>query len=204
MNNSEAFNPLDKRNLGKSVSDALLQGNARPLGELDSFVGAGIYAIYNSGAFEPYLPISELNRNGVLAMPLYVGKAVPPGALKGSFGLDADPGSALSARLRQHAASIGQSDNLKIEDFDCRYLVVEDIWIPLGENLLIARFAPIWNKLIDGFGNHDPGSGRYKQVRSRWDVLHPGRRWAERLPDRSESARQISMELETYLRDLLR
>ena len=31
----------------------------------------------------------------------------------------------------------------------------------LGESLLIAKFAPIWNKLIDGFGNHDPDKGRY-------------------------------------------
>ena len=112
--------------------------------------------------------------------------------------------TALSARLRQHAASIDQADNLNIEDFDCRFLVVEDIWIPLGENLLIAKFAPNWNKLIDGFGNHDPGSGRYNQVQSRWDVLHPGRPWAQRLRDRPEGPEQISRELEAYLRDLLR
>ncbi len=31
------------------------------------------------------------------------------------------------------------------------------------------------NKIIDGFGNHDPGKGRYNQLRSRWDKLHPGR-----------------------------
>jgi hypothetical protein len=28
---------------------------------------------------------------------------------------------------------------------------------------------------VDGFGNHDPGKGRYKQARSDWDVIHPGR-----------------------------
>lgn len=204
MNEPEAFNPLDKRNLGESVSDALLRGTASPLGELGAFNGAGIYAIYYRGAFVPYLPISDLNQNNALAMPHYVGRAVPPGARKGGFGLDADPSTALSARLRQHAASIDQADNLNIEDFDCRFLVVEDIWIPLGENLLIAKFAPNWNKLIDGFGNHDPGSGRYNQVQSRWDVLHPGRPWAQRLRDRPEGPEQISRELEAYLRDLLR
>ncbi len=204
MSEPEVFNPLDKRNLGESVSDALLRGQARPMGELDSFIGAGIYVIYYSGAFDPYLPISERNQGDAFEMLLYVGKAVPPGARKGGFGLDADPGNALSSRLRQHAASIDQTSNLNIEDFDCRFLVVEDIWIPLGENLLITKFGPIWNRLIDGFGNHDPGSGRYNQVRSRWDVLHPGRPWAERLRDRPESAEQISRELKTYLRDLLR
>ena len=34
---------------------------------------------------------------------------------------------------------------------------------------------------MDGFGNHDPGSGRYAQQKSPWDELHPGREWANRL-----------------------
>ncbi len=33
---------------------------------------------------------------------------------------------------------------------------------------------------MDGFGNHDPGSGRYEQAKSDWDVIHPGRAWAEK------------------------
>jgi len=33
----------------------------------------------------------------------------------------------------------------------------------------------------DGFGNHDPGSGRYNQKRSVWDQVHPGRSWATRM-----------------------
>jgi hypothetical protein len=47
--------------------------------------------------------------------------------------------------------------------------------------MLIDLFNPVWNKLIDGFGNHDPGSGRYLQKRAPWDELHPGRAWAEKL-----------------------
>ena len=47
--------------------------------------------------------------------------------------------------------------------------------------MLISRFEPLWNKLVDGFGNHDPGKGRYQQKKSAWDLLHPGRPWAERL-----------------------
>lgn len=53
--------------------------------------------------------------------------------------------------------------------------------IPLGESLLIERFQPLWNVVVDGFGNHDPGSGRYSGQRPLWDMVHPGRPWAERL-----------------------
>ena len=61
-------------------------------------------------------------------------------------------------------------------------LVCDDIWIPLGESLLIERFQPPWNVLIEGFGIHTPGKGRNKQVKSRWDTLHPGRHLAKGLP----------------------
>jgi len=30
----------------------------------------------------------------------------------------------------------------------------------------------VWNVVIDGFGNHDPGAGRYNGERTRWDTLH--------------------------------
>ena len=115
------------------------------------------------------------NREKHEESPIYVGKAVPPGARKGGFGLGIEPGPALFSRLREHAQSIKQTDELKIQDFYCRYLVADDIWIPLGEALLIERFQPLWNVLIEGFGIHTPGAGRKKQVRSKWDTLHPGR-----------------------------
>lgn len=35
--------------------------------------------------------------------------------------------------------------------------------------------------MIDGFGNHDPGAGRRNMRRPRWDIIHPGRTWAEKL-----------------------
>lgn len=57
--------------------------------------------------------------------------------------------------------------------------------------------------LIDGFGNHDPGKGRYNQMRSRWDTLHPGRSWAVKCKKRSETSKQIIGELEEFLRELL-
>lgn len=126
---------------------------------------------------------------------IYVGKAVSAGARKGNFGLDEEPGTALYQRLREHADSIARATNLELADFYCRFLVVDDIWIPLGESLLIAKFSPIWNKLVDGFGNHDPGKGRYQQMRSRWDTLHPGRTWATRCEERPESAAEIQRDI---------
>ncbi len=173
------FNPLDKKNLGVSVADAMLAG---PVSKMppDPFQGAGIYAIYYSGDFPDYGHIAKQNRGGKFNLPIYVGKAVPAGARKGgSFG--DYQGNALYSRLKEHAESIKQTGNLKLKDFHCRYLVVDDIWIPLGETLLINAFSPLWNQVLDGFGNHDPGGGRYLQKRSPWDVLHPGRKWANNL-----------------------
>jgi len=176
------FNPLDKLNLAKSLADALLKMPLSPLPPDEKFDGAGIYAIYYSGQFAPYEPLAVKNQGKNPTAPIYVGKAVPPGARKGAFGLDADPGSALQKRLREHAKSINEASNLKLADFSCRYLVCDDIWIPLGEALLIARFQPPWNVLIEGFGIHTPGKGRKKQVRSKWDTVHTGRSLAKGLP----------------------
>jgi len=172
------FNPLDKRNLAESVADALLARPVEPLPPMKPFEGAGVYAIYYIGSFDYYRVIAERNRGDRFDAPIYVGEAIPAGARKGGFGLDAPAGKALFKRLVEHAKSIEQANNLGIKDFRCRHLVVDDIWIPLGENMLIQKFQPIWNRVIDGFGNHDPGGGRYKQQRSQWDMIHPGRPWA--------------------------
>lgn len=199
----EPYNPLDKNNLGESVADALLRANPEPLGKLNSFVGAGIYAIYYFGKFVPYSLIANENKEDRFNLPIYVGKAVPPGARKGSAHLGDDPSTAMFARLREHGKSIEESNNLGLEDFFCRYLVIDDIWIPLGESLLIAKFSPLWNQFLDGFGNHDPGSGRYNQFRSRWDTFHSGRSWALKCRERPETAKQIGSEVKAFLRDQL-
>lgn len=165
----------------------------------DAFIGAGIYAIYYVGDFYLYKEISELNAHDRFSWPIYVGKAVPAGARKGGFGLGADPKQVLFKRLAEHAASITQAKNLDLADFTCRFLVVDDIWIPLAESLLIETYQPLWNRKIDGFGNHDPGSGRYNQQRSPWDTLHPGRPWAERLRPSSNDISKIEDEAGKYL-----
>lgn len=201
MKQEPSYNPLDKKNLGVSVADALLSRPVESLPPVEQFVGAGIYAIYYTGPFRAYKTLAERKRNGPFKTPIYVGKAVPAGARKGGFGLDTPPGTVLYRRLSEHANSIEKATNLSLSDFACRYLTVDDIWIPLGESLLIEMFNPIWNKLIDGFGNHDPGRGRYNQQRSPWDVLHPGRPWADKLPPNAKSADQFQQMIQRYLRN---
>ncbi|MCX7004235.1 MAG: Eco29kI family restriction endonuclease [bacterium] len=177
----EPYNPLDKRNLGINVAEAMLMKNIEKMPVAKSFDGAGIYAIYYTGSFAPYKPIAEANTLHRFNLPIYVGKAIPAGARKGGLGLDAPAGPVLYKRLCEHAQSIEQTKNLHLLDFRCRYLIVDDIWIPLGESLLIETFTPLWNMVLDGFGNHDPGGGRYNQQISPWDVIHPGRSWASKL-----------------------
>lgn len=195
------FNPLDKKNLGASVAEALLTMDVHPLGDLHQFEGAGIYAIYYTGDFEAYEQVTRLNTDGKFMLPIYVGKAVPAGARVGA-GTDVPAGKVLYKRLKEHADSIRAATNLSIEDFHCRFLVVDDIWIPLGESLIISRFTPVWNSLIDGFGNHNPGKGRHAGMRSRWDVLHPGRQWVARLAERPETQHRVAEDAATYLRVL--
>ena len=202
MSQSKPFNPLDRVNIGASVAQALLQQQSVSLGKIKPFSGAGIYALYYTGTFKPYEAIAKRCRNDKFEIPIYVGKAVPAGARKGGTGLSASAGKVLYNRLSEHAESIRDVDNLDVKDFFCRFLVADDIWIPLGESLLIAKFSPIWNNIIDGFGNHDPGKGRYEGMRPRWDVLHPGRAWAAKCKPRRETSQQIITDISTYLRSM--
>ena len=143
--------------------------------------------------------ITNANRGGMYSGPLYVGKAVPAGARKGRYDVNAAPGNVLYRRLVQHSESISQAENLDLSDFACRWLVVDDIWIPLGESLLINKFSPVWNQALDGFGNHDPGKGRYGGQRPPWDVLHPGRAWATRCKDNAKSDEEILERIRRHL-----
>ncbi len=177
---NQPYNPLEKTNLAESVVSQLLAEPPQKMTQLRPFSGAGIYAIYYAGDFPAYKHISTKDLTGDDATPIYVGKAVPKGARKG---LEIDTtGSSLYSRIKQHLGSVTSAKNLSEEDFYCRYLVVDDIWIPLAESLMINRFKPLWNVSIDGFGNHAPGGGRSGQKKSSWDTLHPGRAWADKLP----------------------
>jgi hypothetical protein len=180
MENPHPYNPLNKKNLAASIVSRLLHQEPQELPP-PKFVGAGIYLIYYTGDFDAYKPIADANRCGRFAQPIYVGKAVPAGARKGGQGLDTPHGNALSKRLAEHEDSIKAIKNLKLSDFKCRWLVVDEVFIPLGETLLISHYKPLWNLVVDGFGNHPPGGGRKRGKKPMWDVLHPGRKWAEKL-----------------------
>jgi len=162
---------------------------------------AGVYALYYTGSFPAYEKLSIENCGQKFRFPIYVGKAVPPGARKGGLGLDVEPGQALYKRLAEHAETIKAVHNLDISDFFCRFLVVDDIWIPLAESMLIERFKPVWNCILDGFGNHDPGKGRYNGMMPQWDCVHSGRVWADRLKPCANSYEQLTENIERYLKD---
>jgi hypothetical protein len=173
----QAYDPLNYDNLARNVVGAMLDRPTEPLPLQTAYDGCGVYAIYYNGDFPAYAEISK-SRN---AVPIYVGKAVPQGARKGGAGLLNTDRRALYNRLAQHSKSIEQAQNLEISDFTCRYLVVVPVWIALAERFLIEHFRPLWNVVLDGFGNHDPGKGRTAMKRPRWDILHPGRPWAKKL-----------------------
>lgn len=177
------YNPLEKANLARSIQTELLGRDPIALEDAEKIKGAGIYVFYYVGSITAYAPMRKANTGGKFGQPIYVGKAIPKGGRKGGLGADASKGRAIADRLAQHSRSIEEVTNLQVVDFLVRYLVVDDIWIPLGENMLIERFKPVWNRAIDGFGNKDPGRRRATQYKSPWDVLHPGRKFAEKLAD---------------------
>jgi hypothetical protein len=194
----EPYNPLDKKHLGESVADALLAREATTLPPPERVMGAGVYAIYYHGDYPLYARLAARNLAPNFEAPIYVGKAVPKGGRKGG---ELEPANtfALYDRLREHAESIDATKNLRLADFHCRYLVVDDIWIPLGETLLIQKFAPVWNRVLDGFGNHDPGGGRYQGQRPAWHVLHPGQAWAEKLQPHKRAQQEFEALVREYL-----
>ena len=166
----------------------------------ERFEGAGIYALYYTGPFSAYRLIAERNQDGRFEMPIYVGKAVREGSRKGGSAPESTTRKR-HARLRDHARSLDQAENLNLENFHFRYLVLDDIWIPLGEALTIDTFAPVWNKIIDGFGIHTPGKGRKDQVVSAWDTLHEGRTFVKTvgLPPNPKTRTQLTREVTAYL-----
>ena len=174
---TKAYDPLDYDNLARSVVTALLESAPTPLPPTEKFSGSGVYALYYTGTLPFYSHISSSD----LHTPIYVGKAVPTGTRKGGCTVDSESSAELYRRLHDHAKSIEQVENLDLVEFQTRYLVVMPVWITLAERFLIGHFRPLWNTVIDGFGNHLPGSGRRDMRRPRWDIVHPGRSWAMKL-----------------------
>lgn len=186
------------RSVVDEAVEFFLKTPVHKLSPLSDFPGTGVYALYYTGSYELYASVSALNQMGA-TQPIYVGKAVPPGWRTARLTSSRAP--VLYRRLQEHARSIEQAENLNLDDFLCRFVILEDIEsdlvVPL-EAELIRRYRPLWNSLIEGFGNHDPGKGRYNQARSEWDVLHPGRPWASRLAGPAPRLDDIIARLRAY------
>ena len=166
------------------VKDAVRFFNGTPVLTLpppESFQGTGVYALYYTGKNPLYAKYGEINRLAYKTA-IYVGKAVPTGWRQARTSYNPlNQSRELCNRLREHNRSIRATSGLSTQDFMCRFMIFEDAgsdMIGTIEAALIKLHTPLWNSTVDGFGNHDPGSGRYEQARSEWDVIHPGRQWA--------------------------
>ena len=190
------------------VKDAVRFFNGTPVHALpppEKFYGSGVYAIYYTGKWDAYKQYAEINR---LAYnnPIYVGKAVPRGWRQARVSdEEMKQSSELFSRLKQHAQSLKGREGLNLDDFSCRFVIFEhesSAMIGTIEAALIKINKPLWNSCVDGFGNHDPGKGRYEQAKSDWDILHPGRKWADRLKGGGSDRDAIIARITTHL-DLL-
>lgn len=164
----------------------------------EQFKGAGVYAIYYIGSNPLYKQYADWNRLSYNA-PIYVGKAVPKGWRQAR---NSDNTLKLFHRLKEHGRSIAVVSDLNPSDFMCRFVIFESAgsdMIGTIEAALIKLHKPLWNSCVDGFGNHDPGKGRYEQAKSDWDVLHSGRVWADRLNGIPNSYESILENINTHL-----
>lgn len=174
----DAYNPLDLDNLGRNVEAELLARDPEPLGDIAPMYGSGIYALYYNGAHELYKAISSPN----CRVPIYVGQARPKGTRKGVTDESAESVALWDRIVKDHKSSIEQVHDLEVEDFLVRHLVAIEAFVTLAERVMIRHHRPVWNSLVDGFGNHDPGADRRRTgKRPPWDELHPGRWWSHPL-----------------------
>jgi hypothetical protein len=132
------FDPGNPDLVGRFIALALVAQPRVALTELEDFYGAGVYAIYYRGRFEPYQPISGKE------VPIYVGKADPDSALART---PIEQKTKLAGRLKEHRRSIERAaSTLGVGDFECRYLVVQTGWEKPAESFLINFFRPVWNR----------------------------------------------------------
>lgn len=190
------------------VKDAVRFFNGTPVQKLpltESFLGTGVYALYYTGKNPHYRRYAELNRLAY-GHPIYVGKAVPKGWRQSRVSDSAGSQSReLYTRLSAHSRNIAIVSDLSINDFSCRFVIFEEEgsdMISTVEAALIKLNRPLWNTAMDGFGNHDPGSGRYEQAKSHWDVIHAGRSWAEKCNGRPTERDTILANIERHLKTL--
>lgn len=175
------------------------------LAEMKSFIGTGVYALYCTGQNPVYRAYLKTYQT-ILKNPIYIGKAVPKGWRQARTSDTAQIQSKeLFQRLREHTKSISSTSTLDVADFTCRFIIFEESssdMIGTLEAALIKLYRPLWNSALDGFGNHDPGKGRYEQAKSDWDVLHPGRLWADKCKGFHRNQADILLRIEKHIREI--
>lgn len=188
------FDPTDPNTAGRVVALTLVAQARHRLAAIPEFYGAGVYAIYYCGDFTHYAPLAGTDH------PIYVGKADPDNqAAKDAV----SQGAKLSGRLNEHGKSIRRATTtLNVEDFDCRFLIVQTGFQKSAEDYLINFFKPIWNsetKICFGLGKHGDSSETRGNKRSPWDTVHPGREWANSSTQNQKSPEQIYSQIATHL-----
>ncbi|MBK9991470.1 MAG: Eco29kI family restriction endonuclease [Verrucomicrobia bacterium] len=192
------------------VKDAVRFFNGTPVHTLpppEKFLGTGVYALYYTGKNPLYTKYAEINRLEYSAA-IYVGKAVPKGWRQSrSSDNSSAQSNELFGRLREHSRNIKtvSASGLSLEDFRCRFVICEDTgsdMIGTIEAALIKLNRPLWNSSLDGFGNHTPGRGRFRQARSDWDVIHPGRAWAVKCKGQPRSQSDILKDIAAHVGSL--
>ncbi|MYM36593.1 Eco29kI family restriction endonuclease [Duganella sp. FT94W] len=188
------FDPSDPNTSGRVVALTLVAQTKHPLAKIPEFYGAGVYAIYYKGDFAPYAQLKGRDH------PIYVGKADPDNpAAKDAV----SQGTKLSARLNEHARSIRKAvTTLDINDFECRFLIVQTGFQKSAEDYLINFFKPIWNsetKICFGLGKHGDSSDTRGNKRSPWDTMHPGREWANATAENQKAPETIIEQIRAHL-----
>lgn len=170
---TSVFAPGNPKIVGRFIALALVAQPRHPLSEIGRFYGSGVYAIYYTGGFPLYGPISGTDT------PIYVGQAAP--AINNAR-TPQEQGDRLSRRLNDHRRNIGLvTSTLDSDDFEFRSLVVQSGWEMAAEDYLIHLFRPIWNNetgILFGLGKHGDSADTRAGKRSPWDTVHPGRKWA--------------------------
>ncbi|RKX43361.1 MAG: restriction endonuclease [Verrucomicrobia bacterium] len=187
------------------IKDTILFFNGTPIQIIpasERFHGTGVYAVYCTAKTGVYRDFHDINRTSY-DVPIYIGKAVPAGWRQArSANAENSESYELNNRIREHGRSIEQGAGLKLNDYRCRFMILEGAesdLIGTVEAALIRSYKPLWNSLIDGFGNHDPGSGRYEQAMSDWDVCHPGRLWAKKCKGKHPSKKELLKSIEVFM-----
>lgn len=192
------FDPSNPNVVGAFIAVALHAQPRVKLAAVEKFYGAGVYALYYDGDHPSYQPLVDTEH------PIYTGKSDPVSPRAES---PAAQGVKLSGRLQEHAKSIRKAENLSLDDFTCRYLVVASGWQSAAERFLIEWFEPIWNNEMSicyGIGKHGDSPSKRGNDRSPWDTMHPGRDWAYRdpsMPDKKPLA-QIEDEIREHFRQV--